>query len=647
MKNKIKATNLLLLIILLCNCALSFSQVRLPHLISDGMVLQRNAEVKIWGWAAPGESIVINFLGKSYNTIASLKGKWIVTLPSSEAGGPYVMDINASNHITIKDILIGDVWICSGQSNMEYSMNGLKDRCADAIANSNNPSIRQFYVPNRYTFQTAEEDVQSKWKPANPDNVLNFSAVAYFFARDLYEKYHVPIGLINASLGGSPAQSWMSEEALKEFPRYYKLAEKYKDTATITKIVTKDRAISKAWYAKLQKLDKGYAKGEKSWRDTSYDASSWKTMVVPGYWKEQGLDHENGVFWFRKEIDIPASMVGKPARLLLGRVVDADSVFINGRFVGTTSYQYPQRQYNIPANILKTGKNIIIVRVINNSGKGGFVSDKPYEILVDGQSIDLKGNWRFKLGAKMSPLPGSTFIQWQPTGLYKGMLAPLMNFTIKGVIWYQGESNAGKALEYQKLFPALIADWRKGWNQGNFPFLFVQLPNFTETHSEPSESHWAELRESQLKTLSVPNTGMAITIELGEWNDVHPPYKEDVGKRLSLVAQKIAYSDTSIVFSGPLFKSMTIEGNKIILTFTNTGSGLIAKGGGELKQFAIAGSNKKYSWAQAQIEGNHVIVWNNKIKKPVSVRYAWANNPEGANLYNKEGLPASPFRAGE
>jgi len=629
----------------------AFCQVRLPLLISDGMVLQRDADVKIWGWASAGEKVTIKFNDKTYNAVAGTDGKWAVSLSALIAGGPYDMEINATNHTTLKNILIGDVWICSGQSNMVLPMDRVKYRYQDVIAHSENPSIRQFIVPDRYDFKTPQEDLESgNWESANPGTILNFTAIGYFFAKELFEKYHVPIGLIKASLGGSPVQAWMSEDALKEFPEYLATAEKFKDITYLNQIVNRDKAVSDSWYSRLQQKDKGLVRqrrNQQPWFDTNCDASEWATMNVPGYWADHELGLVNGVVWFRKEIDIPASMTGKPARLLLGRIVDADTTYVNGKIVGSVSYQYPPRRYDVPANLLKEGKNIIVVRVINNSGRGGFVLDKPYQLSAIGQTINLKGQWQYKLGAAMDPLPAKTFIEWQPLGLYNAMIAPLLNYKIKGVIWYQGESNTAKPLEYQKLFPAMIGDWRQKWNQGDFPFLYVQLANFMEVKDQPSESNWAELREAQLKTLAVPNTAMAVAIDLGEWNDIHPLNKEDVGKRLALAAQKVAYGDEKVVYSGPIYQSMKIEGNKIILTFTHIGGGLVVQGGSEPKYFAIAGADKKFAWAKAKIEGNKIVVWNDKVTNPVAVRYAWADNPEGANLYNKEGLPASSFRTDE
>ena len=648
MKFKVKIPGSAISCFVLLISQVALCQVKLPLLISDGMVLQRDADVKIWGWADANEKITVSFNSKTYDAAAGTDGKWVVMLSDLKAGGPYSMDINASNHITLTNILIGDVWVCSGQSNMELPMNRVKNRYPDVIANADNPNIRQFIVPHVYDFKGPKENLKSgSWVSANPKSVLEFTAVGYFFAKELYEKYHVPIGLINASLGGSPAQAWLSEDALKAFPEYLQTAKKFKDSNYISQITEKEKAVSDAWYGRIQQLDKGLEKGQSQWFDVNYDASQWLTMNVPGYWADGSLGNVNGVVWFRKEIDVPASMTDKPAKLWLGRIVDGDFTYVNGKQVGSVSYQYPPRIYDVPSGLLKEGKNIIVVRVINNSGRGGFVSDKPYQLLAGGQTIDLKCRWQYKLGATMAPLPGKTFIEWQPEGLYNGMAAPLLNYRIKGVIWYQGESNTAKPREYQKLFSAMITDWRQKWNQGDFPFLYVQLANFMEVKNQPSESGWAELREAQLKTLAVPNTGMAVTIDLGEWNDIHPLNKEDVGKRLALAAQKVAYGDPNVVYSGPIYQSMKIEGNKIVLTFTNTGGGLTAKGNEELKYFAIAGADKKFVWAQAKIEDNKIVVWNDQLANPVAVRYAWADNPEGANLYNKEGLPASPFGTGE
>jgi sialate O-acetylesterase len=539
---------------------------------------------------------------------------------------------------------------------MELLMKRVSWNYPGEIAHSENKYIRQFYVPQRYNFHHPENDLsysslpveQAGWRIASPENTPDFSAVAYFFGKYLYEKYKVPVGLINSSLGGSPVEAWISAGALKKFPKYLNEADMFKDSTLIKKIETVDNARINAWNTELWKKDEGNKDSRNMWYEPSLNTADWDSMGIPGYWADKTkLGYVNGVVWFRKNINITSSMAGKPCKLILGRIVDADSVYINGVFVGTISYQYPPNRFDIPVGILRTGKNIIVVRVINNTGKGGFVPDKLYAIVTGDDTVNIEGEWKFRLGAVMPPLASQTFIRWMPLGLYNSMIAPLLNYRIKGVIWYQGESNTDRSAEYNELFSTLINDWREKWNEGNFPFLFVQLSNFMNPGNEPSESNWALLRESQLKILSVPNTGMAVTYDIGEWNDIHPLDKKDVGKRLFLAAEKVAYGNDNMVYSGPVYKSMKVEHNKIVLSFTNIGTGIIAKGGGELKYFSIAGADKHFVWAKAKIDGNKVVVWSDKILKPVAVRYAWADDPEGANLYNKEGLPASPFRTDE
>ncbi len=622
----------------------SFSQVRLPKLVSDGMVLQRDTRVKIWGWASADEKVTVHFNKSTFSTITRNDGKWELTLPAQKPGGPFEMKITASNQIILKDILFGDVWLCSGQSNMEYPMSRLTDRYSLEITTCENSKIRQYKIPLKYDFNTPQEDFMSgKWEAVNPKTILNFSAVAYFFARDLFAKYGVPIGIINASVGGSPAEAWMSAEALKDFPQYLAEAEKSKNQSYIDEIQSKERKATDEWHAKLNQSDKGL-KLQPTWKDPAFHASSWPTMPVPAYWADNGLEEVNGVVWFRKEIEIPATFTSTKSWIQMGRMVDADSVFINRQFVGTTAYQYPQRKYAIPAGLLQPGKNCIVVRLISNSGKGGFVPDKPYQIVASKDTFDLKGNWQYQLGCAMDPTPGQTFVQWKPTGLYNGMIAPASNYAIKGVVWYQGESNAERFQEYQKLLTALITDWRIKRDQEKLPFILAQLPNYMESKNQPSESSWASFRNAQLKTVqTIKNVILTVNIDLGEWNDIHPQNKLDVGERLALAARECVYDQSKTIVIGPVYQKMKIIGDKIEFTFKNYGSGLVSKDGKELKHFAIAGADHKYVWANAEIKGNKVIVWSENIPNPVTVRYAWADNPEGANLYSKKGMPAVPF----
>lgn len=620
------------------------AQVKLPRLIRDSMVLQRDAPIKLWGWAQPGEKVRVSLAGKTAKTTTAKDGRWAVQLPPFKAGGPYTLRINATNQLTLKDVLLGDVWVCAGQSNMVHQMSLHAVRYAGEIANADYPQIRQFWVPNTTNLQAPQEDFPSgNWKAANPKDVLDFSAVAYFFAQSLYEKYHVPIGIINASWGGVPIESMMSEESLKAFPSIMSTVEKNKDTAYVNG--TNRKAAMAARPPRGE--DKG-ASGTRPWYDPAYEAKGWRPINLPGYWEDQGIKDLDGVVWYRREIDVPSAMATVPAKVFLGRIVDADALYINGKQVGNTTYMYPQRRYPVPAGLLKPGKNLFVVRVTNNFGKGGFVPDKPYQLIAGNDTLDLKGEWQYKVGQVFVPQRGflpSIALQNQPTALYNAMIAPLTNYTVKGFNWYQGESNAGRAEEYASLQPAMIEDWRKKWSNPTAPFLFVQLPGFMEYNYLPTESSWAAFRNAQTKSLALPHTGMVVAIDLGEWNDIHPDRKKDVGERLALEAMRVAYGEKNLVSSGPLYQAAQKDGNKISLSFTRTGSGLTTNDGEELSEFAIAGADKKFVWARARIEGNKVVVWNDEVPNPLYVRYAWADNPANPNLYNKEGLPASPFEA--
>ncbi len=610
------------------------------------MILQRGADIRIWGWAAVNEKISISFQNKKYKTTADANGNWIIHLPPTNAGGPYTMRIYASNHIAISNILFGDVWFCSGQSNMVHQLRLHSERYADEIRSANYSEIRQFLVSNQTSLQHAQNNLPTGyWKSANSKDVLEFSAVAYFFAKKIYEKYRVPIGLINASVGGTPIEAWTSEEGLRDFSDLSAIVEKNKDTAYINDISRK--AIAANAIRSLKKeTDKGLTQNIK-WFDTAYEPKAWRNINIPGFWEDQGIKDLNGNVSYRREIDIPGSMTGIPAKIALGRIVDADFLYVNGKLVGNTTYQYPQRRYHLPAGVLKPGKNIFVIRVVNNSGKGGFVYDKPYYIKSGADSIDLKGDWQYKVGEVYMPQlaveSNSMSFQNQPAALYNAMVAPLINYSIKGMLWYQGESNTSNAAQYKELLPALIKDWRHKWQLGDLPFLYVQLPGYMDVNYLPSESEWAALREAQLKALSVQNTAMAVAIDLGEWNDIHPDRKKELGERLALAAQKLAYG-SNVIYSGPLFKFSAKEAERITITFDHVGTGLIASDGEALSEFAIAGADKKFVWANAKIEGDKVIVWNDTVKDPMYVRYAWADNPVNPNLYNREGLPASPFR---
>jgi sialate O-acetylesterase len=636
-----KWTQILTLIMLACQTLKA--EVHLPKLLSDGMVMQRNTHLKIWGWASPFEKVVVKFNRKTARVTTDASGRWMVTLPAMQAGGPYIMTIDGSNHIILNDILIGDVWLCSGQSNMVHQMNLHAVRYANEIAHANYPQIRHFGVPNTADMRGPQSELSgSSWKKAtNPRDLGEFSAVAFFFAESLYQKYHVPIGLINSSWGGTPIEAWMSEESLKNFPDIEATVVRNKDTAYV------NRANKRPPDGTSMQSAVNRGMNEK-WFDPSYTAKGWRQIAVPGYWEDQGVHNLNGVVWYRREIDVPASMAVSKAKVFLGRIVDADVFYINGMQVGTTSYMYPQRRYSIPDGILKPGKNLFVVRITNNAGKGGFVPDKPYQLIAGKDTIDLTGYWQYKVGQVNIPehrfKGGGIAAQNQPTTLYNAMLAPLVNYGIKGFLWYQGEANTGRPEGYAKLQAAMIADWRLKWKMPDAPFLFVQLPGFMDMNYLPSESQWAAFREAQSGSLAVPNTAMAVTIDLGEWNDIHPDRKKEVGVRLALAAEKLAYSEKNLIAAGPIFQSAVTKGNEVTLTFTNIGGGLITIDGQTPQEFAVAGPDKKFVWAKTRIEGGKIVLWSDDISNPKYVRYAWADNPVNPNLFNREGFPAMPFR---
>ncbi len=643
------------LLIVLVMATSIHAQLKLPALVSDSMVLQRDQPVKIWGWSLNGEEVTVRFNKKSFTSTPDADKKWTVTLPATKAGGPYTMNISTSNSsIEIKEILFGDVWLCSGQSNMEFGMYRLVTKEKDDIASSTNDNIREFHVEQQYSF-TPRNSFIGKWKPANPTNILRFSAAAYYMVKNLYEKYKVPMGVIHTSWGGTPAEAWTSEEGLKEFPNYLERLNYFKDTANLNATLQKDKAVQDAWYKKVNDNDKGTLENGRTWAAVDFDASSWHTMKVPGFWESYGAEAVDGIVWARKEINLTKAMMGKDAMLDLGMLDDNDVTYFNGVKVGSSPNKYIPRRYAVPANLLKEGRNVIAVRIVDTDGNGGFIKDKKYRFISGTEEIDLAGDWQYQVGVSVSALPVSSFTRmyYQPASLYNAMIAPLVPYTIKGAAWYQGEANSGKAQEYQQLLPAMIADWRGRWQQGDFPFLIVQLANYMAVQDQPYDGGWAWIRESQLKvSQQVRNAALAVAIDIGETNDVHPLNKKEVGRRLALAAEKVAYKENAIVFSGPIYASMKVDGSRIILSFTNTGSGLMAKDAvteelsksGELKQFAIAGEDRKFVWAKARIEGNKIVVWSDDIANPVAVRYAWANNPLGSNLYNKENLPASSFR---
>lgn len=640
------STKLFVLILLLC--VRSQAQLRVPALVADHMVLQRDMPLPLWGWAKPGEKVTVLFKNKVYSGTTDATGKWTVRLPAQVAGGPFEFTIRSNDQqLIIKDVLIGDVWICSGQSNMVFDFNNGRARAlyAKDIAASANDQIRQLLVARVTSPVPADNFKTSGWKSARPENLNAFSVAAYFFARELHQQHKVAIGLINTSWGGTKAEAWISEEGIKAFPQFENEVTLLKDTAQIATKIKQSQVMIAEWHQKNKTEDRGYAGDKANWAAVDFNDETWKTVTVPVMFDKFGFPNTFGVMWFRREIDVPAGLSGKDAVIKLGSVDDEDETFINGIRVGGYANREKAREHNVPARLIKAGKNVIAIRVINWNGPAGFAGDMPMVLDFGTKQIPLKGDWKYELGRKTNPVPGAYNTQDLSVSIYNGMVAPLIPYAIKGAIWYQGESNSTRGKEYRDLFPAMIADWRSKWKQGNFPFIFQQLVNFKAPVALPAESEWAELREAQTMTLTrSPNTAMAVGIDIGEADDIHPVNKLDVGKRLALAARKTAYGEKQLVASGPVYQSLKITGNKAIISFTNSSTGLKAKDGRELKYFSVAGADKKFFWANAVIDGSRVLVSSKDVPQPVAVRYAWADNPEGCNLVNQDGLPASPFR---
>lgn len=628
--------------------------VELPAFFSDNMVVQRFRYIPVWGTASPGGEIQVVIGQDKQRTIVDEEGNWRVAMNPLPTGGPYTLEVIGEETKTFKNVMSGEVWVASGQSNMQMPLAGWGEikNYKQEIAAANYPDIRLLQV-KRALSPVPLEDVEvdgAQWRQTSPETIPGFSAVAYFFGRNLYKKLKVPIGLIHTSWGGTPAEAWTSGPSLKAMPAFAdaieELEQRPESQEALRAVYRKEM---QAWQQQVMQKDPGYTGGKAVWALPDYDTSSWKAMTLPGNWEEAGLPDFDGVVWFRKTIQLSQEWEGSEATLNLGPVDDRDITWINGEEAGRTQGWNVPRSYNIPAGLLKPGKNTITVRVLDTGGGGGLTG-KPEQLSLStstGNKIDLDGSWQYKVAIdlrEIPPMPESPNLSKNYSSvLYNAMLHPLIPYAMRGVIWYQGEANASRAYQYRELFPLMIKDWRQNWGQGHFPFLYVQLANFKAVEEEPVESDWAELREAQLMALARPNTGMAVTIDIGNANDIHPKNKQDVGRRLALIARAKVYGE-QIPYSGPIYRSMNkFEGNKIRLSFKHIDGGLQAKGSKALKGFAVAGPDRIFHWAEAEIIGNQVLVWSPKVSNPVAVRYGWAANPAG-NLYNGAGLPASPFR---
>lgn len=625
------------------------------------MVLQRDRTLPVWGWAKPGADITASLAGNSQISVSDERGAWRVDLPPLPSGGPFELAVtDGTELLRFEDILIGDVWVCSGQSNMEMNLRPGPEAVYHVeaeVAAAEYPQVRLLTIPPATGFEP-QQDIRSKgWQVCSPETVIPFSAAGYFFGRELYRHLDIPIGLINCSKGASPAEAWTRADALRALPTFQPVIDEMPARiAESRRLLPEYERQLAEWGSYLETQDAGQKKGAPVWAEPEQDDSSWDTMQVPDYWENGGYPDFDGVMWFRKEIDLTLDWVGRPLELGVCTVNDMDRTYFNGvevgRFEKTAGWTAP-RLYEVPSDLVKPGRNVIVVRVYDVGNKGGIcgasddlwlrTKDEPYS------ALSLAGTWRLAPGLDLRSLPAKPapppFLEGNhraPAALWNGMVAPLIPFGIKGVIWYQGESNASRPEEYADLFATLIRDWRAQWGQGDFPFLFVQLASIGPINSEPSDDKMSRLREAQFKTLALPNTAMAVTIDIGDPILGHPRNKQDVGIRLAYAARQVAYGE-KIVGWGPLYQSHSLEGGTIRVRFGSTGEGLKTRDGAPLVGFAVAGEDRMFSWAEAQIDGETVSAGSPKVPHPVAIRYAWSTNPP-ANLTNAEGFPASPFR---
>lgn len=623
------------------------AQLRLPAFFGDHMVLQRQQPIPVWGWAKPGEKITVTLDGKSAATKADKTGKWRVNLPAMEAGGPFALQVAGQKETrTLQDVLLGEVWLCSGQSNMEWRV-ALAQNPAQEKAAANYPQIRHYKVDRTVAALPQQDVTGTGWQPALPEYVSDFTAVGYFFARYLHQTLKVPIGLLNTSWGGTHVETWTSREAFEGHPEFADIIKKI-PARTIDSIMQNRAADFNRMMAGLKQSIA--ANGNTAlWSTTDANDNDWKTLTVPGLWEQQGLPGLDGLVWIRRVVNLTQQQAEQTAVLNLGLIDDKDETWVNGQKVGETKLHNLERSYTLPKGTLKAGNNLIAIKIDDTGGGGGLYSaaDALQLVLANGQRLPLAGSWKYRVESiHPSSSAGAMGPNEYATLLYNAMVHPLVSFGIKGAIWYQGESNTGRAHQYRQAFPLMISDWRNRWGQGAFPFYFVQLATFFAGGggNKNSGNEWAELREAQALTLQLPNTGMVVTTDIGNPKDIHPTNKQEVGRRLALVALQQTYGQSGLQAQGPAFAEATPQGRQLVVRFAHTGSGLQAKDAyGYLYGFEVAGADRQWHLARAWIEGNTVVVQSDKVAAPVAVRYNWTDNAEAGNLYNLEGLPTAPF----
>ena len=628
------------------------AKVVLPSVFTDNMVLQQKTDITFYGDATKNKQLTVKtgWNGKEYHTEADGQGKWSLKIPTPAAGGPYEITFSDGKKLQLKNVMIGEVWFCSGQSNMEMPVAGWGKvmNYEQEIAEAAYPAIRLFQVKKNTSLAPLKE-VESTlggWQECSSATVPEVSALAYFYARALWKELNVPIGVIDCTWGGTPAEAWTNHETLRQVMGFREEMDKLErlgfDPNRMEQAYSEERA---HWQSLFTEKDKGMENGKLCWTAPSLSEEDWQTISLPGYWEGKGLKDFDGIIWFRRSLEIPAEWAGKPLTLRLGMIDDEDITYFNGVEIARGAGYMTPRTYTIPAKLVKAGKAVLAVRVSDFGGEGG-IHGKAEELYVeaDGKRISLAGDWKYRIGlslkgfppAPVSPIQSSSY----PTVLFNAMVKPWTAFPIKGVIWYQGEANVGRSEQYGDLFPALITDWRRQW-RSNFPFYFVQLANFMESKKIQPNSEWAALREAQTKALKLDQVGMAVTIDIGLADDIHPKNKQEVGRRLALLALAGSYGK-NVSSSAPVFQNYIIKGDKMELDFGQKQDGFKIKDT-TLKGFTIAGPDRVFYSAEAMVQNGKIIVSSPKVSVPLAARYGWADNPD-CNLYGENGLPVAPFR---
>ncbi len=621
-------------------------QLWLPKLLSDGCVLQQGEGTRVWGKTLPYMGVTAELgaarggLDSKFPNIVSStrsdsKGDWQILFPELKPGGPFSLTVRTESggFRRVEDVYVGEVFVCAGQSNMELPMERVRDRYPEEFERLEEPLIRLYKVREQYDFNGPLMDHEkAEWKGCSKESIGGFSAVSYFFGRYLLEDRKVPVGLINLSLGGTPAEAWMGREALLSYPEAIETLEKYRDSDFVREQIQRNERLQKEWHDRIDEEDSGFKNLEKP----------WKEIQLPGFLEDAGLGNFCGSIWLKKKFQVPETMAKKAAKLWLGTLVDSDRTYVNGMLVGETFYQYPPRKYQIPEGLLNCGENEIVIRLVCDNGKGRMTPGKIYAVFTETERISLEGVWEYQVGFPCGPAPQTDFVSGKPTGLFNAMVAPCLPYTVKGVLWYQGESNDKNPYAYKDLLQRLILYWREVWKQERLPFVVAQLPGFSIDLKKDSQA-WPMIRDAQAQAARIPDVAVTVNLDLGEWNDLHPLNKKEVARRMALAARGMIYGEP-VVYKGPGLRGWKVTGNRVELFFdAGEGKKIRVKDGAGAEAFQLAGDDGVFYRADGQVKDNQVSVWCKELEKPMYLRYGYENAPQKGLLLNEEGLLASPF----